>query len=385
MKRYVIAAATNLCCVALVAVASAQSVPVHEIHRLGGSTAFYKPSLTNVASVQRMARDTTVVANLRTAFGQAGLPDLADGVVAALLATNTSVTGGACSEASPAVGGIVECDVQPGQTLQWMAYNPPGRSNVGLFRDVRWAGKKPFAAFLFRVVADGRTYTFVIPKVCGNVSLMAVSERPREAAAIVTPAPPPAAAPPPPPTPAPPPPPPPPPEPQAPVAPPAPQVKASPFFIDVLFGKDRRVRPVEDPNTGTGAGVDLDFAQCSPLLGLKVGAGKRFPNDWEVAGAVGIALSLVSGDDKVREHQLFADVEVNKHMNNGVFVGTGLSLWDLTRGDTFTPAWMLHLGLPLAKAARFPTYLVAEGRWFLDHADDLQNNYQFWGGVRVRF
>jgi hypothetical protein len=32
-----------------------------------------------------------------------------------------------------------------------------------------------------------------------------------------------------------------------------------------------------------------------------------------------------------------------------------------------------------------PVYFIGEGRLFTDHFDDLSNNYQFWGGIRVRF
>lgn len=46
---------------------------------------------------------------------------------------------------------------------------------------------------------------------------------------------------------------------------------------------------------------------------------------------------------------------------------------------------MVHLGLPVAPNARFPVYFLVEGRAFLDSLDDIGNNYQFWGGVRVRF
>lgn len=151
---------------------------------------------------------------------------------------------------------------------------------------------------------------------------------------------------------------------------------ASPF-VDVLGGKDRRVRPSED----TGA----EFAQCSPLLGLKFGVAKRFQNDWELAGAVGAAISLVTGDGKVRESALFVDGEVNKYLAGGSFVGTGLSLWDLTRSDTWTPAWLLHAGVPLVRHARYPVFLIGEGRLFFDHIDDVSNNYLIWAGVRVRF
>ena len=146
-------------------------------------------------------------------------------------------------------------------------------------------------------------------------------------------------------------------------------------FFDVLGGKERRVRPIED--------TDLEFAQCSPLLGVKLGIARRFPSNWEVAGAVGAAISLATGDDKAQESALFVDAEINRHLSGGAFIGTGLSLWDLTRSDTWTPAWLLHFGVPLSKGSRYPIHFIAEGRLFFDHADDIQSNYLVWGGVRV--
>lgn len=148
------------------------------------------------------------------------------------------------------------------------------------------------------------------------------------------------------------------------------------------------MRPIAGASTLDGRPVIAnsgltDFAQCSPIVGVKIGVAKRFQNDWEVAGAGGIAFSLVRADDKVREHEVFADIEANKYLKNGVFLGTGLSLWDLTHSDTFTPALLLHFGVPLGTHPVHPVYFLGEGRWFLDHADDLRNNYQFWAGVRV--
>ena len=351
---------------------------VRDIHRLGGSTAFYQPPLKAVDTLKRMGNDPKVVADVRTVFGQAGMTELSNTVVAAMASANTSVRGGWCSDATPADGTIVECDVQPGQVIQWMAYRPKGNSQLDLLRDIRWAGAKPFAAYLFRVTRDNRIYTFVVPKICGNVSLMNVMDAPRPAVVVPPPAPAPPPPPPPAPAPEPPPPPAPAPPPPMPQAPPPPEVNASMFFADALFGKDRRTRPIED----TG----LEYSQCSPLVGLKVGVFKQFDNNWEIAGAVGIAISLVSADDKVQEHEVFADVELNKHFGNRVFAGTGLSMWDLNHSDTWTPAWMLHTGIPLNSAgAKVPTYFLLEARMFLDHADDIRSNYQFWGGVRMRF
>jgi len=37
-----------------------------------------------------------------------------------------------------------------------------------------------------------------------------------------------------------------------------------------------------------------------------------------------------------------------------------LSLWDVTHRDTFTPAWMLHVGVPLGPHPRHPVSFVGE-------------------------
>ena len=72
-------------------------------------------------------------------------------------------------------------------------------------------------------------------------------------------------------------------------------------------------------------------------------------------------------------------------MASGSFVGTGLSLWDLTRSQLWTPAWLLHFGLPLSRRTRYAMFLVGEGRLFFTHLVDVGNNYEIWGGLQVRF
>ena len=349
------------------------AVVVQDIHRLGGSTAFFRPALTTAGSLKRMSDDPRTVANIRNVLEQAGLASVADQVVTAFAGAGTSFTGGVCADATPQDGVIVECDVRPGQTLQWMAYRPRGTAPA-LLRNVRWAGAQPFRAYLFSVTEGDRTYTFVVPKVCGNVSLLHMEERPRAAAVVA-----PAFVPPPPPPPVPPP-------VAAPVvaetpapreepmseqtafqpAPAAMAVSSPLFFADGLFGKERRVRPIDS---------GLEAGQCSPLAGVKLGVAKRFQNDWEIAGAVGVAISLVTADDKTRENALFVDVEANKYVGGNVFLGVGLSLWDVTHSDTMTPAALVHMGLPLAPHAKWPVYFLVEGRAFFDGVDDLANNY----------
>ena len=364
--------------------------------RLGGTTSFHHPALTDPASVKKMATSKDMESDIRKVLADAGIPQTADAVVAMLSGASTSPAAGACSNARPVDGVMVECDFATGATLEWMAYRPNmSRRNraPGRLEKVRWGGRAPFKAFLFRVTNADRIYTFVVPKACGNLSLMSVQDVPR----TTEPAPPPVVAPgPPPPAPAPTPAP----QPAAPapaapapvIAPPAQPapVHGNPFFVDALFGKDRRVRAIGDRTTNDGSAIIANagagqFAQCSPIVGAKLGIAKRFDNDWELAGAAGVAFSLVSADHKVTEHEVLVDVEVNKYLNSGVFLGTGLSLWDITHSDTFAPALMLHFGVPLGNHPTHPLYFLVESRMFLDSADDIPNNYQFWGGLRLNF
>lgn len=165
------------------------------------------------------------------------------------------------------------------------------------------------------------------------------------------------------------------------------------FFGDVFGGKDRRVRPIAGVNTLDGDPVranaggigGLDYAQCSPMVGLNLGIGKRLPNNWELAATAGLAASVVQAGHKVREHQVTLDVEANKYLKNGMFLGTGVSMWDLFHSDSFEPALLTHFGVPLGTHPTHPIYFVGEGRLFFRQLDDVANNYQFWGGLRVHF
>ncbi len=537
-RVFAIGSAAAVLGLALASMAAAQggAETLHNARRLGGRTAFYTPPLKTAADLKQMVAKKGVAEDIRTVLRESGIPETADAVLATLAGATSSVRGGFCDEATPADGTIVECDVQPGSTLLWMAFRPNARKGIrtpARLERVRWAGTQPFKAFLFRVTNDYKIYTFIVPKPCANVSLMSVTDIegapisisidrvcdpktgdvrvtikassrdlarvqrvrvaingqpageltalawtlisnkpgdytfdatdtkgrpypvvPRTARVDACP-----------------------PAPVAPIVQPSCDVVLSavpvkggyeitvdatrsatgttevaptvtvdlrddtgaavgqtlaldssrtgkimvrkpgtyratatvttpraveaggnryegtatceqsvtiekpvgglPLFFDALGGKDRRVRPTE--------GTDLEAAQCSPLLGLKLGVAKQLQNDWELAAALGVAISLVNDDEKVRESALFIDAEVNKYLAGGSFIGTGLSLWDLTRSDTFTPAWLLHFGLPLAKDAKYPVFFLAEGRLFFDHFDDVRNNYQFWAGVRVHF
>jgi len=112
------------------------------------------------------------------------------------------------------VSEVTDTTIAPGSRFLFMGLKRGGAPAV--LRNVRWAGRDSFDAWQFKLTVGGYIYSFIVPKVCGNFSLVS-----RVAAPVPTapepprPEPPP---PPPPPTPEPEPPPPPPPPPPAVVA-----------------------------------------------------------------------------------------------------------------------------------------------------------------------
>ena len=100
-----------------------------------------------------------------------------------------------------------------------------------------------------------------------------------------------------------------------------------------------------------------------------------------IAPAVGVAFNL---DDSERT-SVFVDAELNYTFTNGGFIGTGLGVWDVF--DDGTVNLLLHAGAPVARYpdGRSRLLFVIEGRLFFDEFDNIDNNYQFWGGLRYVF
>jgi opacity protein-like surface antigen len=166
----------------------------HQVTRLGGTTRFSQP-LRSVDDLRAMFQANRSA--IRSIMVMAGYGD-----VSAQLTDGFTV-----SE-------VTDTTIAPGSRFLFMGLKRGGAPAV--LRNVRWAGRDSFDAFQFKVTVGGYIYTFIVPKVCGNFSLVS-----RVAAPVPTapepprPEPPP---PPPPPTPEPEPPPPPPPPPPAVVA-----------------------------------------------------------------------------------------------------------------------------------------------------------------------
>lgn len=67
-------------------------------------------------------------------------------------------------------------ELKPGDTLEWMFFKE-GRK-VKVKKDVIFAGKKAVPAYTFIIFRDGKTYEFIVPKICGNISLKNTKEIP---------------------------------------------------------------------------------------------------------------------------------------------------------------------------------------------------------------
>jgi hypothetical protein len=199
------------------------------VRTLGGTTRF-SPPLRTVDDLRRMAGASGNQRDLNAVLDSAGLSNIKARVIQAMTK-----------------GEVTETTFAPGGHLEWMALRRTGRAS--LLRNVRWAGASGFDGFGFKVANGTTEYTFIVPKSCGNLSLVGSAPIARVAAAPPPPAPPPPAPQPPRAAPAPPPVPPPlaplppPPPPRAVQGPPPPQPPAKMHpFVAGFYGKERRTR-----------------------------------------------------------------------------------------------------------------------------------------------
>lgn len=65
---------------------------------------------------------------------------------------------------------IKDTVIPKGQMLEWMLFY--SRKKVKVLKDAEWAGKKTLPVYAFTVQSKCKDYHFVIPKACGNVSLI---------------------------------------------------------------------------------------------------------------------------------------------------------------------------------------------------------------------
>lgn len=144
-----------------------------------------------------------------------------------------------------------------------------------------------------------------------------------------------------------------------------------------FFGKERLVQEFEsaDPHTSQdGTGV------CAAIFGAKGGALFALGETGDFELAAGVKVNLEEGD-RGESASIFVDAAAQRLLGRG-FIGGGLSAWDLTEEDTRSIGALIQGGIDLDQKGKFQ--FTVEGRLPFNTLDDVENNYQFWGGIRIR-
>jgi len=130
-----------------------------KITRLGNPGTRFTAPIKDTAALQKTFTNKRTQTNVSRVLDKAGLTSITPQVLAALTE-----------------GKVTTTSVAPGTSLQWMALRRGGRADI--VTDAVWAGAKPFDAFAFTVEEGVKQYNFVVPKACGNLSLLGVTDKP---------------------------------------------------------------------------------------------------------------------------------------------------------------------------------------------------------------
>jgi hypothetical protein len=154
-------------------------------------------------------------------------------------------------------------------------------------------------------------------------------------------------------------------------------VKAGfPFFVGGYFGKERLTHDEADDHDDRPVPF-TEFSRCAPLAGFQFGIQPKIGDNAEFEAALGIKFPFE--DDA--HTALFADAAVNRVLSRGFF-GGGLSWWDIGKDSTGV-GLLLQGGFDLDKDGKWQ--FVGQARApFFNQFDNIDNNYQFWGGLRFR-
>ena len=384
-------------------VASAQGV--RSVRTLGGPTRFTAP-VRDVPALTRSMTRPAIQRDISTVLERAGLP------VPTAQVQNILYN-----------GQVTETTLAQGTMIEWMALR---RGGPNVVRNIRWDGNAPLDGFEFIIDDMTETYTFFVPEICGNLSLVrrepsreaarraeaaraeAVrAEAARAAAAAET------------------------------AKADAARVAAAKTEADnaaaakaeaaraeaarvaaaaeaarqaaaaaeaarlaevarLALERDLRVRPFiagvvgkqqrqYDDNGPADIGrlTSTVPAFGDPLVGFKGGVALKMTEHLTFAPAIGIAANL----DEGARTSLFGDAEIDYVFRRGAYLGTGLTLWDVTHGENVTPGWLGTAGVPIWRndAAYRQLLLSAEWRQMFDRMSDPDVNYQFWGGLKFLF
>jgi hypothetical protein len=234
---------------------------------------------------------------------------------------------------------------EKGQRFPWMFYRKKGKGPVRIDKDVVWEADQSFSVYEFYIDQGDNRYTFVVPPVCGNLTLKDVTPvPPKPIAAVASPTPPPV------------------------VAPPEEEVaKATiPLVID--------------------AGYLHQLDPANHLL-LRIGLEHYFDDNISVLGMIGASPKL---DGTESSSAFIADVFINYNWPK-MWAGIGLGAW-ITDGDSDIDDEDSDLDIILNaghliydKPDSYDVSVFVEVRSGIDELDDFDLYGRLGAGLRVRF
>lgn len=300
-----------------------------EIKELGRSP-FIKPELKTVTDLQNMVKQ--MLPDLKKGFELAGASELVDEFVSQVDQAN-----------------IEEVDVPVGEKLQWMIFKKAQR--VEVLKGVIWAGKEPFKAFQLIVDRNGVRNIFIVPLICGNVSLARTTAIPVPTPVVI--------------------------EETAPITPP---VVAAPVPVPAITTE----APLIDPAPKRGhIVVDLGYLhQPDPAnyMLFRIGYAHRFHEHFSLLGMIGFA-PVFRGDDDT--DSIMADLTANYHYHR-MYLGAGIGFWHSSmkdRADLILNAGYRILG----EANQRNLSLFVEGRLGVEDFNDFNDYVRYGGGLRYQF
>ena len=158
-KRIQAGAILALVVVAVLVGGATDAYAQRQMTRLGSPDTRFTAPIANAAGLKKTFAAKANQANVTAVLDQAGLASLTPKVLGVLTA-----------------GEVTETSVAPGTPIRWMALRRGGKPSIVL--DAVWAGKAPFKAFAFTIEDGAKIYNFVVPKDCGNLSLVSQTEQP---------------------------------------------------------------------------------------------------------------------------------------------------------------------------------------------------------------
>lgn len=152
---------------------------------------------------------------------------------------------------------------------------------------------------------------------------------------------------------------------------------AFPIFLGAYGGKERLTHD-EAADHDDRPVPFTEFSRCAPLVGFEIGIQPMIGENSEFEAAVGVKIPI--GEDDAHT-TMFGDLAVNRVLSRGFF-GGGVSWWDIGKDSTGV-GLLLQGGVDLDKDGKWQ--LVGQTRVpFFNQFDNIDNNYQLWGGLRFR-